>query len=66
MYIFLQSIYKNFQVIINKIFETLTMRTGPDYDKLSDKGEDNNDDDKLVALIILFSYNEFVDLSATY
>ena len=48
MYIFLQSIYKNFQVIINKIFETLTMRTGPDYDKLSDKGEDNNDDDKLV------------------
>ena len=36
MYIFLQSIYKNFQVIINKIFETLTMRTGPDYEKLSD------------------------------
>ena len=40
MYIFLQSIYENFRVIINKIFETLSMRTAPDYEKLSNDVND--------------------------
>lgn len=39
MYILLQSIYENLRIIINKIFETLAMRTGPDYERVPDDNE---------------------------
>lgn len=42
MYIIFQSLYENFRIIINKIFQTLAMRTPPDYEELSD------DDNKIV------------------
>jgi hypothetical protein len=40
MYIYIQffynQIYEKFRIIVNKVFEVLTMRTPPDYEKLSD------------------------------
>ena len=36
MYNFIQNLYHKFKILINTIFETLTMRTPPEYDKLSD------------------------------
>jgi hypothetical protein len=41
MYEFLQILYSNFREVIQKIFETLTMRTPPDYEKLSEDGEES-------------------------
>ena len=40
MYEFLQAIYNIFRETINKIFETLTMRTPPDYEKLSEQEDE--------------------------
>jgi len=40
MYEFLQIFYNNFIATINIIFETLAMRTPPDYEKLSESGDE--------------------------
>ena len=40
MYEFLQILYNNFREVIQKIFETLSMRTSPDYEKLSEDGDE--------------------------
>jgi hypothetical protein len=40
MYNILQKLYVKFKILINSIFETISMRSGPEYDKLSD--DDNS------------------------
>jgi len=37
MYIILESLYDKFKILISFIFETLTCRTPPEYEKLPDE-----------------------------